>query len=174
MLRQFRQADLDAYSSMLADPDVARWFGLGPSFTRHEAWRHMAIVVGHWDLLGFGRFAVVLKSTGELIGRVGLWCPDGWPDIECGWAIRRDHWGHGFATEAAAETIRLGFTVLGLPRVISLIARDNVRSARVAEKLGGRVEGTWVHFEGQELLVYAYSPEQFALGAARVDQNRGG
>lgn len=157
MLRQFRQSDLDAYTALLSHPDVARWFSIDSSFTRSDAWRHMAMLVGHWDLHGYGRFAVELKSTGALIGRVGLWYPEGWPEIECGWVIHPSQWGQGYATEAAAETIRLGFVSLGLPRIISLIHPDNARSIRVAERLGGRVESTWIRSEGQELLVYGHS-----------------
>ena len=139
---------------------MALRFDLVLPFSRADAWRHMAIVVGHWPLRGYGRFAVELKSTGELIGRVGLWYPEGWPDVECGWAIHPDHWGRGYATEAAAETIRLGFATLGAPRLISLVRPDNARSARVAERLGGRLDGTW-HGRGVETLVYAYTPSHF-------------
>ena len=157
MLRQFRQTDLDVYAALLAEPDVGRWFGIDASFTRSDAWRHMAMLLGHWDLLGYGRFAVELKSTGALIGRVGLWYPEGWPGIECGWVIHPSQWGHGYATEAAAETVRLGFSALGLTHIISLIHPDNARSARVAEKLGGRVESTWIDPRGHEALIYGYS-----------------
>ena len=141
---------------------MARWFGTDESFTREDAWRHMAMIVGHWDLRGYGRFAVELKSTGALIGRVGLWFPEGWPEIECGWAIHPDHWGRGYATEAAAETLRLGFAALGLTHIISLVRPDNSRSARVAEKLGGRIVRS-IDFHGGETLVYGYtSPEPAA------------
>ena len=160
VLRQFRQSDLDAYTSLLTEPEVARWFRIDSSFTRNDAWRHMAMLVGHWDLHGYGRFAVDLKSSGALIGRVGLWYPEGWPEIECGWVIHPSQWGHGYATEAAAETLRLGFASLGLTHIISLIHPDNARSARVAEKLGGRIESTWIDFQGKEALVYGYALSQ--------------
>ena len=142
---------------MMSEPEVSRRFGFTQPFARSDAWRHMAMVAGHWSLLGYGRFAVELKATGAFVGRVGLWFPEGWPEIECGWAIHPDHWGHGYATEAAAETLRLGFARLHLPHIISLVRPDNPRSARVAEKLGGRVERTWTDFLGGEALVYGYS-----------------
>jgi RimJ/RimL family protein N-acetyltransferase len=154
LLRQFRQTDLDAYAALLAEPEVERRFAPMP---RNDAWRHMAMHVGHWKLLGYGRFAVELKATGAFIGRVGLWFPEGWPEIECGWVIHPGHWGHGYATEAAAETLRLGFATLGLAHIISLIRPDNPLSIRVAEKLGGSLEGTWTDYEGREALVYGYT-----------------
>ncbi len=154
-LRQFRRADLDTYARILAHPDVARAFGHDPNTTREDAWRHMAMLLGHWQLLGFGRWALELRDTGEMIGRVGLWFPEGWPDIENGWVIEPQHWGKGYATEAAAEALRQGFRHLGGAHLISLIRPDNVASQRVAEKLGGAVERT-IDFHGGPTLVYGY------------------
>lgn len=156
-LRLFRQEDLDAYAAMLGDLEVARYFGDGVPADREQAWRHMAMLVGHWRLLGFGRWAMELKATGEMIGRVGLWFPEAWPEIELGWVVARKHWGHGYATEAAAEGLRHGFGALGLDHIISLIDPDNARSIRVAEKLGGRVERQ-MPFHGINALVFGFSP----------------
>ena len=155
-LRQFRQDDLEAYAAILANPDVARFFGDGLPAGREDAWRHMAMLVGHWDLLGFGRWCVELRSTGACIGRVGLWRPEGWPGIELGWVIDPAHWGHGYAVEAGREGLRHGFGALRLPRIISLVAPHNHNSRRVAEKLGGEVERE-MPFHGQTVLVYRFS-----------------
>ena len=86
-------------------------------------------------------FAVIEAATGEFVGRVGPWQPEGWPGFEIGWTLRPKFWGRGYATEAAAECVRYAFTAMDRPRVISLIAPGNVRSIRVAERLGERLEG---------------------------------
>jgi RimJ/RimL family protein N-acetyltransferase len=164
LLRQFRQSDLDAYADLLGDAEIARYFPDG-TLTRDQAWRHMSMLTGHWALLGYGRWAVELKRTGEFIGRVGLWYPEGWPEIELGWVIARPHWGNGYAGEAAAPGLRLGFEVLGLTHIASLILPGNLRSIRVAERLGGRLEGDMPFF-GHQTLVYGYHkpPPYFGSG----------
>lgn len=136
---------------MLMHPEMVRVWG---ETTRGEAWRHMAMHIGHWDLRGFGRWAVILKSSGECIGRVGLWFPEGWPGVELGWMITPAHQGRGYATEAAREGLNHGFDALQLDRIISLISVDNARSIRVAEKLGGVLEDR-IEFHG-DTLVYAF------------------
>jgi RimJ/RimL family protein N-acetyltransferase len=96
------------------------------------------------------------KASGELIGRAGVWFPEGFPDVEVGWVIGRDHWGSGFATEAGREALRQAFATLGMTHVISLIDPENVASRRVAEKLGGTIDKTGV-FRDHETLFYGYT-----------------
>lgn len=135
-LRPFGHADTGAFAELCADDRVMRW--LGGTMDRRTAWRHMAALTGHWELRGFGRWAVEVRATGELAGHVGLWFPEGWPAIEVGWTIAHGAWGHGYATEAAAASIDYGWHEVGLDRLISLIDPANERSQSVARKLGMR------------------------------------
>jgi RimJ/RimL family protein N-acetyltransferase len=70
VLRMFRLKDFDAYAQMLADPEVQRYLGDGKPASRSEAWRHMAMLLGHWQLLGFGLWAVEERASGALIGHL--------------------------------------------------------------------------------------------------------
>ena len=121
MLRQFRQEDFEAYLRILSDPDVLRFIGGGAAPTREDAWRHMAMLAGIWTLRGYGQWAVEEKAPGDLVGRCGVWFPEGFPEIEAGWVIDREHWGSGYATEAGREALRQAFATLGVTHVISLI-----------------------------------------------------
>ena len=157
VLRQFQQSDIDVYARMLADPELVRHLlPGGVPLGRMDAWRHLAMLAGNWQLRGFGHWAVEVKETGQFIGRVGLWYPEGWPDYEVGWTIDRDAWGHGYATEAARPALHHAAHTLGVRHVISLILPENTRSIRVAEKLGGRLEKR-EEFQGRETLFYAYA-----------------
>jgi RimJ/RimL family protein N-acetyltransferase len=111
---QFGESDWDAYAVMCADPEVMRHIGTGVVLTRDEAWRSIAGVLGHWQLRGYGMWALESKETGEFIGRVGFIDPPGWPGFELGWGLARAHWGRGYAIEAAraGETQLLGATSL--------------------------------------------------------------
>ena len=114
------------------------------------------MLAGVWTIRGYGYWAVELKATGELIGRVGVWFPLWYPEIEAGWLITRERWGSGFATEAGAEALRQAFAILGVRHVSSLIHPDNVASRRVAEKLGGTLEKTYL-LGDDELVYYGYT-----------------
>ena len=154
LLRPFRSRDLDAFAAMSADPDVMRHLGVGKPLSREDAWRSMAMIAGHWELRGYGIWAVEEKTTGALVGRVGLYYPEGWPGQEVGWALAREHWGKGFAYEAARASLEHAFQALGWPRAISLIGPDNLRSIRLAERLGERFERS-VEVRGRPALLYA-------------------
>jgi RimJ/RimL family protein N-acetyltransferase len=140
LLRMFRESDLDAYAAMCGDPEVMRYLGDGYPLTRAEAWRNMALVLGHWQLRGYGLWAVEERDTGVLAGRVGCWQPEGWPGMEIGWALRREFWGRGYATEAAQTVLADAFSRLDQPRLISLISPENAASIAVALRLGMRRE----------------------------------
>jgi RimJ/RimL family protein N-acetyltransferase len=140
LLRPFRDTDLDAYAAMCADPDVMRFVGDRGVLSRDDAWRQMAMLVGHWQLRGFGMWAVEERTTGAFIGRVGLHFPDGWPDREVAWALARSYWGRGFALEAARAALAHAFGPLAWERAISLIDPQNARSIGLAERLGERFD----------------------------------
>ncbi len=159
-LRMFCQADFDAYAEMLADPEVMRYLPQGRPLPPPEAWRNMAAVVGHWQLLGFGPWAVEERASGELVGRIGPFCPAGWPDLELIWTIRRQSWGQGFATEGARAALAYVFQEMGRDRVISLIRPQNTASIRVAEKLGQRLQDR-MDFYGEEALVYGIRRDEW-------------
>jgi RimJ/RimL family protein N-acetyltransferase len=152
-LRMLRESDLDAYAEMLADPEVMRYIGPGQTLSRPLAWRNLAMILGHWQLRGYGLWAAEERASGELIGRVGCWQPEGWPGFEVGWLLRRASWGKGYATEGARAALDFAFTRLGRPEVISLIRPDNAPSIRVAERIGERLDGP-VDLMGQTALVY--------------------
>jgi len=140
VLRPFADGDLDGFAVMYGDAEVMRHMGDGRPLTRAATWRTMALFVGHWELRGYGQWALVEKATGRLVGRAGLWNPEGWPGLEVGWLLDRRCWGRGFATEAARASLDYAFDVLGADRVISVIAPANVRSIRVAERIGETFE----------------------------------
>jgi len=137
LLRPLAEGDLDEYAVMMADPAVVEFLGT-PPMDRADAWRHLALLLGHGVLRGWTSNAVVEKATGRLLGRCGLWQPEGWPGLEVGWTFARSSWGQGYATEAAAAWRDWAFTEVEADQLISVVHRDNVRSARVAERIGHR------------------------------------
>ncbi|MBX7165012.1 MAG: GNAT family N-acetyltransferase [Pirellulales bacterium] len=164
VMREFVEADLDGYAGILADEEAMRYIGDGTTADRNDAWRSMAMVLGHWQLRGFGLWAVERKDTGRFIGRIGLHRPEGWPGLEAGWIVAREHWGQGFAPEAARAAVQWGFEVLGAPRLISLIRPANHASIRVAEKLGMQFDRS-LPFRGREVSVYGLSASNDTPGS---------
>lgn len=159
-LRMFRDEDIDAYAEICADPEVMRFLG-GKTFTRGEAWRSMAMFIGHWTLRGYGVWAVEERATGKLAGRIGFHYPEGWPAFELGWTLGRAHWGKGYATEGARAALRYGFDELRKDHVISLIQPQNAASIRVAERLGEKLEGE-TELLGLRHLIYGISRDSAA------------
>jgi RimJ/RimL family protein N-acetyltransferase len=125
----------------------------GRPLGRAAAWRSMAVHLGHWSLRGYGQWALQERATGQLVGRAGLWQPEGWPGLEVGWLLGRRYWGRGYATEAGAAALAYAFDELGAEHVISLIRPENRGSIRVAERLGETHERT-IELQNASALVY--------------------
>jgi RimJ/RimL family protein N-acetyltransferase len=150
--RMLSEDDFPAFERWSANIDVMRYLA-GKTLDRIHAWRHLAALLGHWVLRGYGYYAVEEKATGQLVGRVGYTDQPGWPGFELGWTIDPEYQGRGYATEAARMLLRYAFDVLDQPHVISLIHPDNTPSRKVAEKLGERIEGETVVME-MPVLIY--------------------
>lgn len=156
-MRAIRDDDLDAYCDMVGNPTVTRFLGTGRTSNRAEAWMQMASILGHWQLRGYGLWAVESKENGSFLGRVGLYNPEGWPGLEVGWALRECHQGHGYATEAGAAALRFAFERVGAEEVISCIQPGNAASIKVAEKLG---ETHWRDEPLQGIRVHIYGVDR--------------
>ena len=165
VLRVPRLEDVDDMLEFVGDDEVMRWIG-GTAGDRAATVESVERWIARWERNGIGQFAVLLD--GHAIGRIGLlvWDTRTWEtstyelageyaEIELGWALTRRYWGLGYATEAALAVRDWGYADRGVERLVSLIAPGNVRSARVAEKLGARPErqvetedgpaNVWVH-----------------------------
>jgi RimJ/RimL family protein N-acetyltransferase len=136
LLRLPRLEDLDPWAEFMTDAEAARF--IGGTMPRAVTWRAIMTMIGAWHSQGFAMFSVIEKTTGRWIGRLGPWMPEGWPGSEIGWAIVRDCWGRGYATEGAVAATNWAFDHLGWTEVIHSIAPENVASQTVARKLGSR------------------------------------
>jgi RimJ/RimL family protein N-acetyltransferase len=134
-LRTFRGEDLPLYAALNADPEVALYLG-GPLTREHSddiaAWANHC-----YQEEGIGLLAVERRGDGAFLGMCGLHHQESYPDdVEVGWRLAREHWGHGYATEAATAWLDHAFGTMDLPRVISITDRPNVRSLAVMRRLG--------------------------------------
>ncbi len=154
LLRLPEACDVPPMYEIHQDPEVMRFVGKPGSIT--VAWRNVAMMIGHWQMLGYGMWIVVNRADGQVIGRAGLWNEDGGPGLELGWLIRRSAWGQGFATEAARAALDWTWQHVETDHVISVIHAENAPSIRIAEKLGQRFEKREVTND-QTVLTYGIS-----------------
>lgn len=131
--------DFDAFAAMSEDGDHVQF--VGGRLERPAAWRTWAMIAGGWQLRGFSMFSVIEKSTGQWVGRIGPWHPDGWPDREIGWGLARGATGKGYGIEAAAACMDHVFHTLGWERVIHIISPQNIPSIALARRLGSTNHG---------------------------------
>jgi RimJ/RimL family protein N-acetyltransferase len=163
LLRGFEERDFPAYLAMVSDSEVTRYLGDGRPLGEIEAWRQLAQVLGHWLMRGFGLWAVEERATGELVGRIGLLEPRGWPGFEVAYTIARPHWRRGFAREGAQAALGYARQTLRRTDIISIIRPDNVGSIAVAKALGAERSHA-VEFFGAPSDIYRY-PAPGRIGA---------
>lgn len=137
-LREYRMADFDAFAAFWADAEAMKH--LTP-FSRRDSWRVFGCNTGGWLLQGVGWWAAELRASGALVGNVGAFFREGWPELELGWNTLREHWGQGYAREAARAVVDYAFEVRREPKLTVLVAPSNAPSLRVAAHLGFVREG---------------------------------
>lgn len=111
ILRPPTMADFPRWAQFQADAETTRFIG-GPK-TPPETWRILMTVAGAWSLTGISFFSVIEKASGQWVGRIGPWRPEGWPGPEVGWSLHPDAAGKGYAREAAVASLDYAFDVLG-------------------------------------------------------------
>jgi RimJ/RimL family protein N-acetyltransferase len=160
LLRKPRAEDAPALLEAYSDAETMRFIGDGSTATLAEVETAIPRWLEHWDAWGVGFFVLEPKEDPCVAGRAGFlrWDPETWEvggvETEIGWTLAREHWGHGYATEAALALRDWAFEKRGLTRLISLIQQENLRSIRVAEKLGEQYERD-VEVRGQPTRLYS-------------------
>lgn len=156
LVRRPEGGDSLAYRRLLLDPEVSKWLRPKPLRPMDDvaALTMLTRDERHWQEHGFGPWLLIERESGATVGRGGLQrIPlDGRIAVELPWTVGSEHWGKGYATEAAAAALDWA-RVLDPPDVVSLIMERNTASRRVAEKIGMRPDGETLH-AGLPHLVY--------------------
>jgi RimJ/RimL family protein N-acetyltransferase len=170
LLRQWRDGDWVGLRRTYGDPEVMGWIG-----TTAADLAATAAAVGrmamHCRLLGYGMFAVEKRSSGEIVGRVGLMLHPDWPldgpKVEVGWTLQRSVWGRGYATEGARASLEFGFRELRLPQIFSMTRPDNTRSRAVMERCG-LTQRAEIDFHGWKQVYYAIDEQDWPPSGAKL------
>ena len=164
-LRHFHIFDSKAMNRVFGDPEVMR-FGDGVQTERWVGDWLQNCLKNYYQNWGFGPWAVVEKTTQEVIGYCGLFhFPDvgGRPEVEIGCRLARSFWGHGYATEAVIAVRDYAFNTLGLQRVICIIDPNNISSIRMAEKAGMTYDNQDFMMEG-----YTHPDRVYSIGRTSI------
>ncbi|HEX8845703.1 MAG TPA: GNAT family N-acetyltransferase [Pyrinomonadaceae bacterium] len=163
-LRAFTPADLDALFLVFGDSEVMRYISGGKPRSLEETNKGMLRTVEGWRKRGFGLWAVVEKESGRLIGYCGLIPLEETSEIEVAYALAKEHWGKGYAAEAALAALRFGFETLRRERIVAVVNPENVSSRRVLEKLGMTYVKMAHHYDA-DLMYYEMTRASFDLSA---------
>ena len=161
LLREFVEADFDAVHAYATDLEVVRYMPWGPNTESDTTDFLVRTAAGAAaDPRAQYQLAVVRLDDDTLLGGIGLDVDADGDRAVLGYCLARGAWGHGFATEAGVEMLRLGFDVLGVHRISAGCDPDNSGSISVLERLGMTLEGrhrqdTKIRGEWRDTLVYA-------------------
>jgi RimJ/RimL family protein N-acetyltransferase len=172
-LRTPTRGDGDALYDPFTNPAVMHGLGKEPVSAPEEARTIIEEWIACWRTDALGGFVIETAATDRLVvGQAGLmifdtrgWTPSTWANAgshaqpELGWALIRAHWGHGYATEAAAAIREWAYEFRSIEQLVSLISSDNVRSQRVAERLGAIPTETVTPVDsGRKTVVWRHPP----------------
>ena len=138
-IREHVLADRDTHADWQCDLDVATFLSWLPR-TEEEAYQSLQDAIEQQDVEGRLRFfmAVVRKMDEEVVGDVGITLLDNRIG-EIGWFIRKQYWGMGYASEAAALMIHCGFRSIELGTIRASCRKENTPSENIMKKCGFRL-----------------------------------
>jgi RimJ/RimL family protein N-acetyltransferase len=157
--RHVRADDVDALLAVYGDADAMRWVGDGEPLTRAQCAEWVAVCARNYRTRGYGLSALVERASGDTIGFCGLVHPAGQAEPELKYALRRDHWGRGLATEAARAMLAYARERLGLRHVIATAYPQNLASLRVLRNAGMQSLAMRTDSDGTVICSFAWHAE---------------
>jgi RimJ/RimL family protein N-acetyltransferase len=153
ILREMTPDDAPFAFELNSNPEVLKYTGDDP-FESVEQARAFLENYSDYQRNGFGRWGVVLKETGKLIGWCGLKRDRETQEVDLGYRFFQESWNKGFASEASMACLETGASEFGLERVIARARKENPASYKVMEKLGFSFEKEYLE-DGENWLQYA-------------------
>lgn len=169
-LRPFGLSDAEALHRILSQPGVLLYF---PNQTPPELGRVERMInfqLEHWQLHGFGWWAIEDKETSRFIGWSGLQFLPETDEVEIAYLLDRDSWGRGLATEAARSGLMFGFDQTGQDEIVGIVHPDNIGSKRVLEKLGLQFTDRKIYF-GMDCMRYSLAAAEFQNQRKQQEEN---
>jgi len=135
-LKPIGPADADLLASLHRDPGIARWYA--GVWSKDQADEFATATGRAWQAVGVGKWLAYRREDAKLIGRGGcsLATIEGRSQIEVGWAILEEHWGHGYATEIGQAALAFAFDTIHADHVVAYTEVHNLRSRAVMERIG--------------------------------------
>lgn len=157
ILREITLNDYDDLCEILQDKKTM--YAYEHAFSKEEVEQWLNNQLSRYKKYGFGLWAVVLKSTGKMIGNIGLTYQkfEDSDILEIGYLLNRNYWHNGYASEAAIACKNYAFNVLKADKVYSIIRDNNLSSQAVAKRNGMKIVGTQLkHYYNMDMphLVY--------------------
>ena len=154
-LEPFDETHFAGLLALNSDPVVMQFLGDGSPATAVEVQASIASAKERWERFGFSWWSIIRRDSDEIIGAGCVQHIENEPGnpVEIGWRLKRDHWGHGYATEAARAMIAFAFDVLGVAAIHATTHPSNERSINVMKRLGMRSLGLQPYY-GRLVAVY--------------------
>ncbi|MBR8839583.1 MAG: GNAT family N-acetyltransferase [Stigonema ocellatum SAG 48.90 = DSM 106950] len=153
-LRPLALTDLDDLADIYTDSEVMRYRSISQPASRKQTQESLESYLAHWGKYGFGRWAIIHKTKGCLIGHCGLEHVVSLNEVEVSYLLAREYWGQGLATESAIALVNYGFETLQLERLVAMAKPENLASCRVMEKIGMQYEKK-IQLNGVEWVLFA-------------------
>ncbi|HEX5001849.1 MAG TPA: GNAT family N-acetyltransferase [Bacteroidia bacterium] len=138
IIRSWDIDDILPYANIVADPDVMQFIGNGLPQTYPEAEEYILKCITQINRKGWARFAVEIKTTGELAGFCGF--AEYNNELDFGWRYAKKHWNKGYGTEAAMAVLETGIKRFHFPKIVCMAYVENKASIRIIEKIGMEFE----------------------------------
>lgn len=139
LLRAFTEDDAPAFLKMISDPKVTKYTGqeFDPKTPLSGVIELMHIApLGDYKKYGYGRHAIVDKSSRDVIGFTGLKYLEDLDKVDIGYRLLPEYWGRGLATESCLPMLSYGFESLKLDSIIGIAMPENLASCRILAKIG--------------------------------------
>ena len=149
-----RQPNADDTETVTAFYQTDRSQYVGGPGNNFDAFKQWGFILGHWTIRGYGLWAVTEKGSDAIIGLVGPFYPDGWPETEIGWLMFDGFEGKGYAFEAAEAALVHARDTLGWTDIVHYISHGNDRSVALAERVGASRDASAATPLGKDCLVY--------------------
>jgi len=140
IFRQWEESDYVPLAQFYTLAEQAKY--VGGIQNAEESWRLMASYIGHFVLHGYSYLAITEKKSNNLVGTVGLWNSQPWPEQELGYWLLPEFQGKGFGLEAGCAAKDFALHKLNFESLVSYIDPDNEPSKKLAQRLGAKYDTT--------------------------------